>query len=235
MNWKKNVFWALPLIYVGVIWQASNMGHITPFWFHILISWQALLIYLGTWRLTTGTRVIPAIVAILVGIFFLLPEFGVTTEIHWPTTLILIGVLLLFKPLWTKKLNKRSSIHPAREGVSNYVCTDGYVESNNTFGSIQQIVLDPVFKGARIRNKFGGTVLDLRRTSLEAPETFIDIDCSFGGIEIYMPSHWNVQTKVNTIVGGHDNKRYNNNVDIDHEHVLIIRGTITFGGLELKS
>ena len=44
------------------------------------------------------------------------------------------------------------------------VSEDGFIVSDNTFGSVQQIVLDPVFRGARLRNAFGGTVLDLRRS-----------------------------------------------------------------------
>jgi predicted membrane protein len=92
-----------------------------------------------------------------------------------------------------------------------------------------------VFRGARLRNAFGGTVLDLRRSKLEAPQTFIDIDCTFGGVEIYLPSDWNLLTQIDAFIGGCDDKRYNSSVEIDKEHILIVRGKVSFGGIEFKS
>ena len=82
---------------------------------------------------------------------------------------------------------------------------------------------------------FGGTILDLRRTKLDKPETFIEVDCTFGGIEIYAPSDWNVQTQIQAIIGGCDDKRYNSVAPVDQEHVLIIQGKVSFGGIELKN
>lgn len=240
MKLKRNVFWALPFIYVGIIWQSAQMGYITSHLSHILISWQVLLIYIGVWSLINGHRILPGIVAILAGGLFLLPETGLVEEewahLNWPLALILIGILVLVKPFFPgRKIRQhRLQINPGR-GTSNYVCTEGYIESVNTFGSIEQIVLDPVFKGAQLKNTFGGIVLDLRRTRLEAPQTFIDVECTFGGIEIYVPANWNMQTQVKATIGGCENKRYTGYTEIDHEHVLIIRGNITFGGLELKS
>ena len=115
------------------------------------------------------------------------------------------------------------------------ICSeDGFIVSDNTFGSVQQIVLDPVFRGARLRNAFGGTVLDLRRSKLEAPQTFIDIDCTFGGVEIYLPSDWNLLTQIDAFIGGCDDKRYNSSVEIDKEHILIVRGKSLSEVLSLK-
>ncbi|MCD7852167.1 MAG: cell wall-active antibiotics response protein [Parabacteroides sp.] len=116
-----------------------------------------------------------------------------------------------------------------------YSSQDGYVVSDNTFGSVRQIVLDPVFRGARIKNIFGGTILDLRRTRLEAAQTAIDVDCTFGGVEIYLPSDWNLQTQIDALIGGCDDKRYNTSIEIDKEHVLLVRGRVSFGGIEFKS
>ena len=98
---------------------------------------------------------------------------------------------------------------------------------------MEQIILDPVFKGARIKVLFGGTVLDLRRTTLGDPKTYIDVDCRFAGLEIYVPSDWKVVFKCNTFFGGCDDKRWHNG-DINYESILVVRGTLSFGGLEIK-
>ncbi len=177
-------------------------------------------------------------ITIAIGVYFLLPEItGITGEwvrMSWPVLLILVGIMILFKPKRHRSNNHWDGGRPeyAKEVYSS---EDGFVVSDNTFGSVQQIVLDPVFRGARIKNTFGGTVLDLRRSKLEAPQTFIDIDCTFGGVEIYLPSDWNLQTQIDAFIGGCDDKRYNTSVEIDKEHTLIVRGKVSFGGIEFKS
>ena len=64
-------------------------------------------------------------------------------------------------------------------------------------------------------------------------ETYIDLDCSWGGVEIYVPSDWTVVFKCNAFFGGCDDKRWQNG-NINKESVLVIRGTLSFGGLEVK-
>ena len=95
------------------------------------------------------------------------------------------------------------------------------------------VVLDELFKGAIVRTSFGGTVIDLRHTHIALGETYIDLDCSWGGVEIYVPSDWKVVFKCNTFFGGCDDKRWHNG-DINYESILVVRGTLSFGGLEIK-
>lgn len=50
-----------------------------------------------------------------------------------------------------------------------------------------------------------------------------------------MPSDWNLLTQIDAFIGGCDDKRYNSSVEIDKEHILIVRGKVSFGGIEFKS
>ena len=109
------------------------------------------------------------------------------------------------------------------------------MESDNTFGYVEQIILDPVFKGARIRTVFGGTVLDLRKTKLDSTKTYIDIDCKFAGVEIYLPGDWVVNFHGSPIMGACEDKRFNASMEMDKEHILVVRGIVMFGGIEFKS
>ena len=52
---------------------------------------------------------------------------------------------------------------------------------------------------------------------------------------MYLPSDWNLQTQIDALIGGCDDKRYNSSVEIDKEHALIVRGKVSFGGIEFKS
>ena len=100
---------------------------------------------------------------------------------------------------------------------------------------MRQIVLDPVFKGARLKLTFAGTVLDLRKTTLAAEETYIDVESSFGGLELYLPEHWIVIDKVTPVFAGVEDKRFRPVTESDTTHKLIIRGSIQFSGIEIKS
>lgn len=243
MQFRKNVFWALPLIAVGVVWQLKNMGIITYDLFHLIISWQMLLMYIGLYSIFCR-RIVGGLVTFLAGAWFLMLQIGWLENdwfhVYWPLALIVAGVAMLFKP-------RRDSGHHWKQhhrdfrkegscvGKDCFINTDGYVESGNIFGSVQQIILDPVFKGAKLKVLFGGTVLDLRHTKLEGKETFIEIDCTFGGIEICVPPNWNLNFQVHPIMGSCEDKRFNHTIEIDSEHQLIVRGDITFGGLEIKN
>ena len=236
---KLNTFaTAAVFIIVGLLFLGRNFGVIDPSLFHILVSWQMLLIVVGVVNLIKR-HLVGGCITIAVGTYFLLPEItGIEQEwlgMFWPVFLILIGILILFRPKHNRFKHQRWEDRRVEYAKETYHSEDGFVVSDNTFGSVQQIVLDPVFRGAQIKNVFGGTVLDLRRTKLDAPQTFIDVDCTFGGVEIYLPSDWNLQTQIDAFIGGSDDKRYNTSIEIDKEHALVVRGKVTFGGIEFKS
>ncbi len=222
-------------ITAGFLFLGRNLGFVEPYLLRIFISWQMLLIVLGlvslSKRQSTG-----GLILIGVGAFFLIPRIigagHIWLSTYWPLVFVLVGVLLLVKLFNPDKHHYRRDRF---KQSASYTTEKGFVNSTNTFGSVKQIVLDPVFKGAKITNTFGGTILDLRHTVLEAEETFIDIECTFGGIEIFVPTSWNVEINVQHIAGGSDDKRYRVRENVDFDHKLIIRGNITFGGIEIKN
>lgn len=219
-------------IFVGIMFLGRNLGWIDPDIFRLIVCWQTLLIYIGIFQLLRR-NVIGGLVLITVGAYFLLPsEYGLGA--YWPLLLIAIGLGILFK---LRKRNGNWGWHHRRVGQrmpESDVTENGYVNVDINFGSTKHIVLDPTFKGANIDVSFGSMVLDLRRTTLEKPETYIDLDCNFGGIEFYIPTNWNVILRTDNSFGGTEDKRVLAN-EIDYEHELIIRGDINFAGVEIKS
>ena len=229
------IFTASILIAAGLIFLARNLGLIDYNVFRIFISWQMLLIVLGL-NSIIKKQPVGGVVLISVGLFFLIPRLTglgyhwIAT--YWPILIVLIGILLLFK-LWKPGVCMFNRTSFGND--NSFKSEDGFITSSNAFGSVNQICLDPVFKGARISNSFGSTLIDLRRTTLAAPETYIDIDCSFGGIEIYVPHNWTVKSNLQHFFSGNDDKRFWANGVQDTEHKLIIRGNISFSGVEIKS
>ncbi|MDP3452973.1 MAG: DUF5668 domain-containing protein [Bacteroidales bacterium] len=224
-------------IFAGIFILGRNLGWIEHSVYRIVISWQMLLIVIGLFSLikrqtTTG------LILMGVGGFFLLPHLFTTNyysvRTFWPLVFVLIGVILLVRPknAWGCS-DRHRRYRPTQQGAVNN--ENGFVTSNNSFGSVRQLVLDPVFKGAVLTNRFGGTVLDLRHTTIEPGETFIDVDCAFGGIEIYVPHNWTVKTSVNSVFSGTEDKRYRGTDLSDMTYKLIIRGNASFSGIEIKS
>lgn len=226
-------------ILVGILFLGRNLGIVDPYIFTIIISWEMLLIVLGLINVVKQ-HFISGVVLILVGGYFLYPEItGVDAEwlgTYWPVIFIVIGVSMLFKRRnhcsgsnfqYGDKENKFSQ--------EQAYSVNGFITSEVTFGSVQQIMLEPIFKGAKISNTFGATVLDLRRTKLDAEKTYIDVECTFGGIEILIPRDWNVVMNMNTTLAGYNDKRYQAMTEGVSEQKLVIHGDLTFSGLEIKN
>jgi predicted membrane protein len=229
---------ALTLVAAGVIMLGHNMGYVSDFVFHTLISWRMLLVVIGVFFLLKR-NLIPGLVFLAIGAYFMLPHIlgidGALTRNYWPVFLILFGLLVLFHRHTGRGWHgrRKPDFHHPQAVLSGGV-KDGFVTAEVRFGSSKHIVLDPVFRGADIDVSFGTAILDLRSTTLEAPETYVDVDCSFGGVEIYIPSHWNVVMLADNTFSGCEDKRHLSR-EIAFEHKLVIRGDITFSGLQIKS
>lgn len=230
------IIMGIAFIAAGVIMVGHNAGTISDYWYNIFISWQMLLILIGMMQLV-ARRYTSAVLFILIGGFFILPIIGNFNaslfQFNWPNILIIIGVIILFH-LFKPRKKEAQHCYKTKESFGTSASENGFVKINDVFTSSKLIVLDPVFKGAQIRCSFAGTILDLRRTKLEDKETYIEIDCDFGGINIFVPENWKIKTQMNTFVGSCDDKRFTDMAVIDTEHTLFICGKLSFGGIELR-
>ena len=227
---------AVVLIAVGIIFLGKNLGYIDRSIFKILVSWQMLLVALGTWSLIKR-QYSGGLVLLIIGMFFLIPHLtgwmnGGWVRTYWPILLIAIGVILIVRKMLPQNSNRHNKECCFKEDNRS---ENGYLHSDTMFGSVKHIILDPSFKGASVKNSFAGTIIDLRGTKLDATETFIDVDCLFGGIEIHVHSSWYIISEAKPMFGGYEDKRFNTGIEVDYAHKLIIRGNLTFSGLDIKN
>jgi hypothetical protein len=229
---------ALILVVAGIVILGHNTGVVSDYAYRIIISWQMLLIILGISSLLKRNLLL-GILFFSIGLYFILPRIlpmNDTWQIsYWPVFLIIAGLIVFFHN--RRRPWNRGWIPPQRHcGAEKRTeeIIDGFVTVNVSFGSSRHIVLDPVFRGAKLDVSCGSIALDLRRTTLEKPETFIDLDCSFGGFEIFVPPNWCLFSELDTTFGSSEDKRYTSH-EIDTEHKLIIRGDVSFGALEIKN
>jgi len=195
----------------------------------IIFSWQMLLVVIGVITLTGSDNKTPGIVLIAVGGFFMIPElftdFFRSFNFFWPALFIVIGVVLLVN---SKRLGKTLNFSTSNKA--------DYIDYTNIFSGAERQLITENFQGGKITSIFGGGEVDLTRSSLAPGENVIEITCIFGGTTIIVPESWSVILDVTPILGGFsDSRKIRGDVMKDNTRSLVIRGTVIFGGGEIKS
>ncbi|HEY5591209.1 MAG TPA: DUF5668 domain-containing protein [Paludibacter sp.] len=249
-GYSKGIGFGLVLMLIGVVFLGSNFGLIPITLKQVIISWQMLLILIGAIQLFKG-RLISGTVLIFVGGFFMIPKIipGIDDQflhIYWPLLLIGAGIAILLQRLfgakwgyetWSENWHQHDHRMRHEHRHQAYTKWDGNGQGfskNSVFGSGEHIVLDPEFKGGELNAVFGGIILDLRRTNLPIGETRLDINAVFGGITIYVPADWFVETHLDAVFGGFQDNRMPKE-PLDTTKKLIITGSCVFGGGEIRN
>lgn len=102
------------------------------------------------------------------------------------------------------------------------------------FSGVNRKLMTKNFQGGKITTAFGGVDLDLTQADFSGVVT-IQIDIIFGGVKLIVPPHWDIRTEVSNIAAGIEDKRYFRDGGVDPSKVVVLKGTILFGGLEIKS
>jgi predicted membrane protein len=241
---QKGISFALLVIGMGVLWLCLNGGVFPAIWKPFFISWPMLLFVVGCIELCK-IRYVSGIILASIGIIFLLPLFpGTSFDRHflttwWPVFLIMTGILIFFSILlkpkrvrWSHQTNKQkwNRGYSGESGANQ----DGVINYDLVFSGIEQVVLDPVFKGGHVSAVFGGMELDLRRTSLAENETVLHIETVFGGVNIKAPAAWNIEIHSESVFGGVTDKRVMGQ-ERDMTRKLVIVAEAVFGGVTIVS
>jgi len=246
-GYNKGIGFGLVLMLIGVLFLGSNFGLIPVSLKRVIFSWQMLLIFLGVVNLLKR-KLIPGLVLVFVGSFFILPKIFLGLDanfihVYWPLLLIAAGIIILLQrvvgPEWGfggcnreqgYQYSRHNHHHPHDKWGPS---ADGF-SKNSVFGSGEHIVLDPEFEGGELNAVFGGLSLDLRRTNLAVGETRLDVNAVFGGITIFVPSDWLVETHLDTVFGGFQDNRMVKE-PLDPTRKLVITGSCVFGGGEIRN
>lgn len=126
---------------------------------------------------------------------------------------------------------KQDNFHEATSATGH--SDEDYVILSTYLGGNNRVVTSKRFQGAKLTCIMGGLEIDLHNADFQGT-VVVDVFCAFGGLEIKVPSNWYVRNEVTPIIGGmEDNRR--NFITHSQDKVLIIRGNVLFGGIELKS
>jgi predicted membrane protein len=191
------------------------------------------------------SRPIP-IALISIGIAYLIPEFRISEDVSsnqllWPISLILTGVFIAFRA--RKKDNflmaERDSFaqrFDVNKPESFNAKEETFVHIEASFGGRKEIITSKQFNGCTATAICGGAEINLMQADNLVQPMIIDLRVLLGGIEIIVPSHWEIINEVDVLLGGIEDKRnLRTPAEIGDSKKLLLRGSVTFGGLELKS
>lgn len=240
-----NIWTGLFLLLIGaaLILKLNNPG--VPSW---VFSWQMLLIVLGLFLgLKHGFRGPAWFILLLVGSLFLYADLNPEIELRryiLPVVLISIGMFIIFRPASTRR--RRHHLRQGRNegryrdsrdeerGEPGESIADDFIDSTSIFGGAKKNIISKNFRGGDLVNIFGGTELDLTRADFSGTAE-IELTTIFGGTTLIVPSNWNVRSEAVTLFGGLEDKRNMSLSSEDPGKNLVLKGTIIFGGIELKN
>jgi predicted membrane protein len=227
-KFQGRVIVGLVLIILGGLFFLSNYGiYVVPDEF---FAWEYFFILIGGLFLLLARNKTFGAILLGIGLFNLYPDL-------WPIILVLIGVYVIFgKKGKTKCFPK--NISNAEEGTASFTEIDNkdFVESISIFGGGSKIVNSDNFKGGQIISIFGGSDINLNNSKLADGDNVIEVTAIFGGTTLIVPSDWKVVLDVIPIFGGFGDKRIKDpNKMFQEGRTLIIKGTVLFGGGEIKT
>lgn len=217
------------LLLAGFFLLLRNTNIFPVFIDDIIFSWQMLLIVIGLIITIGSSDKTPGIIVMAVGAFFLLPSlfsnlFG-AYRLFWPAVFITLGIIVIFGG----QRVSRKFFHRSDSG------TDDHLDIVNVFSGSDRMITSNNFSGGEVTSVFGGNKIDLTRSTLAPGVSELEVTCVFGGTEIIVPEEWNVALKITPILGGFsDERKFSPGRTIDSTRQLVIKGTVIFGGGELK-
>ncbi|MET0391566.1 MAG: DUF5668 domain-containing protein [Chitinophagaceae bacterium] len=238
-----HVWTGIFLLVIGGLALVKSLGVPMPAW---LFSWPMLLIAIGLFigfrKGFRGGWFVP----VLIGGIFLVNNYFSDGELRrhiWPMILITVGLVFIFRPrrrrYWPEEFTEKKNtampaevITPVSEDAYHH---DDFIDVTSIFGGTQKVILSKNFKGGDMVNVFGGSEVDLSKADINGVAT-LEVTAVFGGATLVVPSNWVVKSEAACIFGGISDRRKNiAPLTESSNKALILKGTVLFGGIEIKS
>jgi Cell wall-active antibiotics response 4TMS YvqF len=238
---KNYILKGIFLLLVGGAIIAKQKGLPLPEW---LFTWQAFLVVLGIYlAIKNNFRDRAWLVLILVGVIFSLND-PITFSLNgFALGLIVVGLVIIFtrgkgfpwslSNRWRKKYAARSQKY-SDTYTANYTSEEDYIDIVSVLGGTKKNILSKDFKGGEAISFFGGTELNLSQADING-RVLLDLTQVFGGTKLIVPPHWNIKSELVSVFGSVDDKRGIDNVIIDENKILVLKGTSIFGGIDIRS
>ncbi len=256
-KYRGNIWVGSMLLVIGGLLLLKQSGYPFPNW---LFSWQMLLIVLGLFvGIKNRFRDFSWLILMLIGGFFLLghlwPDYNVKRYI-WPVLIIVLGIIFIFAPKGsgpcrTHRHRRRfrgrhdfrdrgfnralpqDSPAVAEEETEFVDAPESDLDVVSIFAGVNKKVLSKEFRGGEVVCVFGGAQINLTNADFTSPVE-IELVQIFGGTKLVVPANWEIRSETAAIFGGVEDKRPQPSSSVP-ERVLVLKGVIIFGGIEIIS
>jgi len=223
---NKSVYTGVVILIIGVIWLLRRMGLYLPYW---VFSWETLLIAIGfIIGIDNKFRNPASYILIAIGAIFLINDiFNIDFNIFqyfWPLLVIGVGLTIIFQSRLRSRRMGSSFKRDSWQGEQ--------LDITSVFNGVKRNVDSKSFRGGEIVTIFGGAEINLMQADFDG-QINIDSTVVFGGLKLIVPKNWEVRTEVTSIFGGVDDKRQSAVNVLPDEKILVISGTVLFGGLDI--
>lgn len=238
---NSNLWLGLFLMIIGVGWLLHSLGTIFPYW---LFSWKTFLILLGLGiGIQNNFKGNGWMVLILIGSAFLLEDLYPALSLRnylWPVLIIIFGVWLMIRPRGRRhfvnderKQGITAGDNPSLFRETSYT-DDDYIDTTSVFGGIKKVVLSKNFQGGDVVSILGGSEIDLSQADING-RVVLEVTVLLGGTKLFIPSHWELKSELVSVLAGIDDKREVVASSVDHDKVLVLKGTAILGGIDIRS
>jgi predicted membrane protein len=224
------------LIGVAALIKATVFG--IPGW---VFSWPMILIAFGFFvGIRHSFRGVAWFLMMIVGGVFLYERLNPDVHMRqyiWPMALIVVGLFFIVRP-WRRGMHgekKNAGMNDGDAlGIEETWSSEDFVDSTSIFGGAKKNIISKSFKGGDLVNIFGGTDLDLTQADFTGTAE-IELTTIFGGTKLIVPSNWSIKSDAVIIFGGLEDKRKMAPVTQNPDKTLVLKGTVIFGGIDIKS
>ncbi len=212
---KRNWFWGILLIIVGILFLGRNMD----WWdFSIFFDgwWTLFLIIPALISLVRREGIATSFLILILGVLMLLAsqeviEWDTVWKVFVPIIIIVVGLSIILG-------NKR--VRSPKSNAKEYLAI---------FSSVEETI-DEIKSDFKVTSIFGGVELDLRNVKLKE-DLVIDCFSLFGGIDIRLPKDVKLEVSGLPIFGGSESRyRGNENSKV----TVYIHHTTIFAGVDLS-
>ncbi len=231
---RDKAIFGIALAIIGILLLLKTLGII---WFSFVFTWPIVLILVGALiAIKSGFRNPAWWILMIIGIANLTPEFTIngvaSSHFIWPVTLILGGLAIAFRPR-----RKFYPVSPATVGqTQSNTTSENTLNIDVTFGGRKEFVTSKDFHGGTVSATFGGCEINLMQADSTEKTIVLDVKISFGGLELIVPSHWEIQNEINPAFSNvEDERSMQTAASPEQKKTLILRGSVSFGSIEIKS
>ena len=225
MKRTSKIIGGIALVAFGIVWALELLDVISI----SLEGWWALFIIVPCFiNIFNDRRKAGAIIGCGIGILLLLAARSIIPwNDIWQYMLCLVAVVWGLTLLFFS--NKKSSDRRHNSEQAAPVVLEDNIEVN--FGKQEYSYDGQPFEGADVHVSFGFVGLDLRDADIR-DGAVINVDCSFGGIQIRLPKGVCINNRIDTTLAGVDCDCCTQ--PTDGAKTIYLKGHCNFGGIEIK-